>query len=536
MVFRKLMACVLLCLPLWTCGNDPSGQKDASGAEGKSAVTLRLPGGDWGIPTPFTFYPRGPGYIHLSLVYDTLIWKDAKGKVPLLAESWERSPDGLLWTFHLRPGVKWQDGAPLTARDVQFTFHYLKLHPVEWFPVHKILDVEAPDGLTVVFRLERPFAPFLNEVAGNVPIIPEHVWRHVQDPRDEGVEQRVVGSGPYRLVHYDNAQGSYAYKANGQYFLGTPRVDRILFVPAADHVAALQRGDVDEANIPASLVAQFEDKHSLAVMHGPAYWVLTVLFNRDRFPFSEEKVRHALACAIDRNALIEQAVPGGAQGAKPGNPGFLPPDSPWFDPANQDACPFDLNRAKTLLRSAGIEDRDGNGVCEGPDGTPMHYLLVTAPQYLREAEAIRLMLHRVGFGLEITPMDIKTMDATVRDRRFDLALTGRGGLGGDPSAIMGFGAGRDNSSTPGTPRDPEYLRAAKELVETVDSSRRTELCRTMQRLYAGELPTIPLYYPLSFTAYDPAKLTGWFYTAEGGIGIGVPMPLNKLVFIGEKQS
>lgn len=111
-----------------TDGNKPSGNTRSAESKPKE---VRLPGGDWGAPTPFSFYPRGPGYVHLSLIYDTLIWKDDKGTIPWLAERWEPSSDGATWTFHLRPGVRWQDGKALTARDVRFTFEYLQRHPVE---------------------------------------------------------------------------------------------------------------------------------------------------------------------------------------------------------------------------------------------------------------------------------------------------------------------------------------------------------------------------------------------------------------------
>ncbi|RJS84787.1 peptide ABC transporter substrate-binding protein, partial [Methanophagales archaeon] len=95
-----------------------------------------VPGGDWGYPSPFGFYPRGPGYIRMSFGFDTLTWKDQDGAViPWLADSWEKSDDGKAWTFHLHEGVKWHDGEPFTAKDVQFTFDYIKKHKTsfKWF-------------------------------------------------------------------------------------------------------------------------------------------------------------------------------------------------------------------------------------------------------------------------------------------------------------------------------------------------------------------------------------------------------------------
>jgi peptide/nickel transport system substrate-binding protein len=298
-------------------------------------------------------------------------------------------------------------------------------------------------------------------------------------------------------------------------------------------VAALDRGDVDEAPVPASLLPRFREDPRFELLSGPAFWVLTLQFNRDRFPFSEETVRHALAHAVDCTALIGQSVPGGLEGAKPGNPGFLPPGSRWHDPANQDLYPYDPARTGALLQSAGIGDRDGDGIREGPDGAPMRFGLITTASYQREAEALRLMLNEAGFHTELRILDTKTLDALVREGSFDLAVSGRGGLGGDPATIMGFGAAHDGSPWPGTPKTPEYLAAARKLLSVTEPSERMELCGTMQRLYARELPALPLYYQVSHIAYRPRAFKCWLHTADGGVGIGIPLPHNKLVFIRE---
>jgi peptide/nickel transport system substrate-binding protein len=536
MKVQPVFIALLFVLLFSACSERAELSTDNSGPKGEMApVELHLPGGDWGVPTPFTFYPRGPGYIHLSLVYDTLIWKDEKGLIPWLAESWEPSGDGTSWTFHLRSGVRWQDGRPLTARDVRFTFDYLKRFPVEWFTLETIREVEVLDDTSARFHLESAYAPFLSHVAGSVPILPEHLWRSVPDPRATlGLEQ-VMGSGPYRLVRYDKAQGAYGYEANSDFFLGPPRVQSLHFVPAPDPVAALDRGDVHAAPVPASLLPRFRNDPRFHLLSGPAFWVLTVRLNRDRFPFSENPVRRAFAHLIDRNALIEQAVPGGREGARPGNPGYLPPESRWLDPANQGLYSYDPGRAKALLQSVSIEDRNGDGTCEGPDGEPLRFSLITTSTHAREAEALRLMLHRAGLHTQIRVLDTKTLDALVREGSFDLAVSGRGGLGGDPATIVGFGAAYDGASWPDTPRNPEYLRLARRLLSATDPGERMELCKTMQYLYARELPSLALYYQISHFAYRPQPVHGWFHTAEGGIGIGIPLPYNKLAFLGERK-
>ena len=91
--------------------------------------------GDWGYPNPYRHYPRGPGYIRMSWVFDTLIWKNDKGYIPALARSWSYDPNSLTFTFELRKGVKWHDGKPFSSADVVFTVNYYKRHPYHWVPM-----------------------------------------------------------------------------------------------------------------------------------------------------------------------------------------------------------------------------------------------------------------------------------------------------------------------------------------------------------------------------------------------------------------
>jgi len=159
----------------------PDGRGGAAGEV--PLYTIADPTGDWGFPSPYSFYPRGPGYLRASLIFDTLVWKDAGGYIPALADSWEYDRDKMAYTFRLHPGVRWHDGRELTSKDVVFTFQYLKEHPHTWFDVSAVDRVEAAGDQTVVIYLNRPYAPFLDFVAGNVLILPEHIWRNVEKIR-----------------------------------------------------------------------------------------------------------------------------------------------------------------------------------------------------------------------------------------------------------------------------------------------------------------------------------------------------------------
>ena len=113
-------------LVLSGCAAGSDQERTTQSAEGRTRVErIRLPGGDYGYPSPFG-YVLGPGLVNVNFLFDTLLWKDSTGQpIPWLAEAWEHSPDGREWRFTLREGVRWQDGQPLTAEDVVFTFDYL---------------------------------------------------------------------------------------------------------------------------------------------------------------------------------------------------------------------------------------------------------------------------------------------------------------------------------------------------------------------------------------------------------------------------
>ena len=139
--------------------------------------------GDWGYPSPYGHYSRGPGYIRMSLIFDTLVWKDENGIVPALAESWQMEGDDV-YTFNLRDDVLWHDGEKLTAQDVVFTIDYIKEHPYIWVSSDIIKTAEAVDDHTVRISLKKPYAPFLDAVAGTLPILPEHIYEGVDNPAD----------------------------------------------------------------------------------------------------------------------------------------------------------------------------------------------------------------------------------------------------------------------------------------------------------------------------------------------------------------
>jgi len=298
-------------------------------------VTLTLPGDDWGYPSPFTFYPRGPGYIQMSFLFDTLAWKDEKGVIPWLANDWKVSEDETKWTFKLHEGVKWHDGKPFTAEDVAFTFDYFKEHiaAFQWFmAVEKVDKTEMMDNHTIALYLKEPVADFLVNIAGSVPIIPRHIWEDVEDPARFTGKEAVIGSGPFKLAEYSKEECRYVYEANPDYFKGKPVVDRLVSTKVQDEALALKTSTVDAGFFwgkEIEAVKELEAEPNLEVIEGPSFWVLQIIFNCQRPPFDKVEFRGAIAHAVDRSKIVEQVTHGGAIVA---NLGIVSPGTDWYNP------------------------------------------------------------------------------------------------------------------------------------------------------------------------------------------------------------
>ena len=166
--------------------------------------------GDWGFPSPYDHYSRGPGYIRMSLIFDTLVWKDQNGYVPALAESWNMEGNDA-FVFNLRKNVTWNDGVKFTAKDVVFTINYIKKHPYQWVDSEPVKSAEALRQLTVKIYLNHSYAPFLEMVAGTLPILPEHIYKDVSDPAKFPMQ------GP--SWHWTHISSSITIRPRGRIFM-----------------------------------------------------------------------------------------------------------------------------------------------------------------------------------------------------------------------------------------------------------------------------------------------------------------------------
>ena len=511
--------CLLLLFVALGCSEQPSADQGDM-----DTYIIGDEEGDWGYPSPYGAYPRGPGYVRMSYLFDTLIWKDEDGFTEALAEDWSFDEEELLYTFHLQDDVKWHDGRPFSAEDVVFTYEYLEENPYPWFDLDMVEEVNKVDERKVEIKLGKPYAAFLNNVVGVMPILPGHIWEDVEEPEDFTEPEAVVGTGPFRLEDYNREQGQYHYEANPEYHLGEPVVERLLMVKVSEPHLALQRGDVDYAMVEPEAIDTLEGA-GFVVEPGLHDWNLKLMFNHQEQPFEDNQFRQGLAHAIDLEEVVERALRGHGL---PGSSGMVSPDSQWF--AGQEKLPdydYDLDTARGKLEELGFTYQ--NGSLKDHEGEPLKVEMLTMARFSREGELISGQLEELGLEVENRAVESSVLDNRIRNWDFDLAVTGHGGVGGDPEGFRNFMIGEASPHINARYEHSELEDILEKQARELDETSRQELVTDIQKIYAEELPAYTLHYPTYYYAYREDKVD-WFFTPDG-MAMGIPMPLNKLALI-----
>lgn len=490
--------------------------------------------GDFGFPSVYTISPKGQGYMTLSYIFDTLMWKDESGLVPYLAEDYSVSEDGMTYTFQLRKGVSFTDGTPFTAEDVKFTFDYMKEHPYKWVSVSMVEEASVVDEHTVEIRLNKTYNPFLSDVAGSLPILPRHIWENVTEPETFTEPEAAISTGPFILENYDAAAGTYTFKANEDYFYGDVQIDKLVIanVSGGDSKEALLSGEIVAApNISYKAAMSLKDSPEYTVLEGPGLSVTRLYFNFDEEAMAVKEIRQAMYHAVNLDEIVEKAY-GGAGYA--GSAGHVQPGTPWYNPDVRQYA-YDVETAKKMLSEAGAADSNGDGILEY-NGEEMSYTLTFTENDEKLAELLVSYMKAVGIELVPQSADDATVKAAVSEGNFELAFNTNGSFGGDPVFLSRFATvGADGApSVTGqggkTWESEEYNKIYNESAVEQDDAKRHEQVNELQEIIAEELPCLTLYYKKAVAAYNNTIFDGFYYTPDG-ISIAVPFIMNKLVFV-----
>lgn len=490
--------------------------------------------GDFGFPSVYTISPKGQGYMTLSYIFDTLMWKDESSLIPYLAEDYSVSEDGLTYTFQLRKGVSFTDGTPFTAEDVKFTFDYMKEHPYKWVSVSMVEEASVVDEHTVEIKLNKTYNPFLSDVAGSLPILPKHIWENVTEPETFTEPEAAISTGPFILENYDSAAGTYTFKANEDYFYGDVQIDKLVIanVSGGDSKEALLSGEIAAApNISYKAAMSLKDSPEYTVLEGPGLSVTRLYFNFDEEAMAVKEIRQAMYHAVNLDEVVEKAY-GGA--GYPGSAGHVQPGTPWYNPDVRQYA-YDVETAKKMLSEAGAADSNGDGILEY-NGEEMSYTLTFTENDEKLAELLVSYMKAVGIELVPQSADDATVKAAISEGNFELAFNTNGSFGGDPVFLSRFATvGADGApSVTGqggtTWESEEYNRIYNESAVEQDDAKRHQQVNELQEIIAEELPCLTLYYKKAVAAYNNTIFDGFYYTPDG-ISIAVPFIMNKLVFV-----
>jgi len=473
---------------------------------------------------------------------------------PWLAEKWETSSDGRTYTVHLRPGVTWSDGEPFTSADVLFTLQAVFDPKTESVMAEQLtvggkpITATAPDDRTVVFSFAEPSGPGLR-LFDSLVILPKrtlegqlkdgtfaNAWNSATPPAE------IVGTGPFTLREYVPGQ-RLVLDRNPRYWRkaadGTqlPYLDRIVLqlVPDQDaELLRLQAGDIDMTQSelrPDDYVAarRSEDQGKLKVVElgvGPdadAFWfeLKPQAWKKDpRFAFvSKPEFRQAISYAVDREAFAENVFLGAAV---PIWGPITPGNKIWFSP-NVPRYAHDVNKAKDVLKSIGLEDRNSNGVVEDAQGHEARFTVITqrgVGWFERGTNELQKQLAQAGIALEIAPIDngalIKRMLSSDYEAIYYRPLT----TDLDPAGNMDFWLssgsghfwnlpdGRAGLVRPATSAwESRIDMLMAEQARTIDLEKRKAIFNDVQKVFAENLPVLYFVAPRIYYAHN-ARVMG----------------------------
>ena len=379
---------------------------------------------------------------------------------PSLAERWEYSEDGLVWTFYLRNDVVWFDGVPFTADDVVFTFNDLIYNPSIPSSMRDLLTIDGQkfeirkmDMYTVEVRTPVPYAPLLRHIG--VGILPRHrLIESVEGgtfPVTWGVDtppEEIIGTGPYRLTEYVPAQ-KLVYKRNENYWrkdrdgFRLPYIDQIVTIIVPDdnvQIAKFQAREVDSLRVRPkdyAYVKSIQQKGNFTIYDlGPAFGSTFIMFNQDQTVidpvmlewFRDRNFRKAVAYAIDRETIINNVYSGlGVAQVSP-----VSKADPIFHNADVRSYAYDPEKAKNLLKESGYVDSNQDGFLEKPEGHPVKFMLITNSNNSERKDMALIVTENLrAIGMDVT---YRTLDFNNLVQKLD-------GTGEWESMILGLGGG-----------------------------------------------------------------------------------------------
>ncbi|MFF9126259.1 ABC transporter substrate-binding protein [Streptomyces sp. NPDC014889] len=457
-----------LATPLAPAASQAHAAESAQGKKGKKVLTVAVAQSVDSL-SPFLAVRLLSTSVH-RLMYEYLTNYDAKDAhvIPGLATKWEASPDKLTWTYTIRSDSKWSDGQQATAEDAAWTFNKMMTDEAAATAngsfVTNFAEVTAPSPTQLVIRLKKPQATM---TALDVPIVPKHLWEKVDDFSKFNNDKSfpIVGNGPFILTDYK--PDSYVrLEANKSFWRGAPKFDELVFRYYKDQdaaVAALRKGEVSfvagSPSLTPAQAASLKGEKDIHVNEGPGrrFYALATnpgaqARNGKKFgdgdpSLKDERVRHALFMAVDRQTIVDKVFQGHAEQGQ----GYIPPryESYFWKPSADQELAYDPAKAGRLLDEAGYkQNADGKRV--GKDGKPLNYRVLchaTDPNDKAVGKYLQEWWGKLGVGVQLNCLDNVTDPWLAGE--YDLAFDGWS-VNPDPDFVLSI---HTCAALPATPKD-----------------------------------------------------------------------------------
>lgn len=433
-------------------------------------------------------------------IYDTLVQYKAENTElePGLAESWESSEDGLIWTFHLRRNVTFHDGTPFNADAVLFSLNrqHEETHPFHniggaygyWIDtgLAELVDkITAPDEFTVEIRIKKPYAPFIYTMAMTAFAI---VSPTAVEKWGDDFTNHPVGTGPFKFVQWDR-NDKIVLTANEAYWNGRPQLERLIFRAIPDNAVRfikLQNGSLHAMQFPnPDDLAQIRDDDSLELIAKPGMSIGYLAMNMDKPPLDNRQVRLAINHAINKGAIIEHLYQGTGIPAK--NP--IPPTLWSYDDTIEDYG-YNPEKAKQLLAEAGYPDGFETTLWALP--VPRPYI----PDGRALAEVLQSDLRRIGITAKIVTFDWGTYLEKTKHGEHDMALLGWFADFGDPDNFLYYLLSKTAAKKPAGNiafyRSDEMQEVLDKARTTTNREERVSLYQHAQQLFHQDVPWVPI--------------------------------------------
>lgn len=527
---KKTLLAAVLALVMFVmaaCGGNKSVQQPAA-ADSKPQVGGDIVVGITGDPyniAPWLSNDMNASMM-MNIVLPPLMVTDKDGKkVPYIMKSYEISDDAKVYTVKINDGLTWHDGKPFTTDDLAFTAEYIVKNKLGYGAdmYSGVEKTEIVDKTTIKYYLKEPQVNFLSQVGYWVPIMPKHIYENVADPMN--FKFTGVGYGPYKLKDYKKGE-YYTFERVENWPLANDGKGAYLstitfrvYPDANALVLAMKNGEVNVSgsSLPVAAQKQLEasaDQFGIKRVDSLGFGYFS--FNYKNELLSDVNVRKAIAMTVDRDALVNIALQGGAKKMET-------PISPVFTDLvkSQIKYPsFDIDGAKKALESAGYKDTDNDGILESSSGKKLEFELIyrtTTANVDAVANVFKDNAAKAGIKINLKPVDPATYtDRVVKQKTFDINVIDWGVIDDADSSLDTIYLSSAQLNIMGYKNDKidSLLKAAR--VEP-DYNKRIEIMNEFQKEFVNELPSVNTWVRIN--AYGYSKSFAGFDLTPGLYGL-----------------